>query len=75
MEEKQGTSLEEIFQELQDIHEALSKGISALGVLEKGAESLEMADALGIIAGYLHNLSDDVGSLARIGERCLAGNG
>lgn len=73
MEPKVNTSLSEIFEELSEIHEMLGAGLSTLAVLERGAESPEMAEALGLLEEYMRTPFEDLGSLAEIGRRSVAG--
>ncbi len=69
MEQQIGTSLAELFDELADIHRSLGAGLSTLAVLGKGADSPEMAEALGLVWEYMQSPYDDLGILARVGRR------
>lgn len=73
MERPIHTSLIEIFDELTAIQASLNQGISALAVLEKGAGSPEMADALDLVHSRLQSASEDMGLLAEIGRWALLG--
>lgn len=73
MEQKIGTPIVEIFNELAEIHESLGIGLSTLAVLKKGADSPEMAEALGMLGDYLYSQFIDLGSLAEIGKRSVVG--
>ncbi|WP_322168781.1 hypothetical protein [Acutalibacter caecimuris] len=64
-------SLERLFEELGELHRLIRAGMSTLAVLERGAESQEMADALGVLASYLQSFVGDVGTLALAGGRLV----
>lgn len=68
MEKRIGATLEELFEDLKDIHETLNTGVSMLAVIQKAAESPEMADALDFLVSYLRGAVEDVGILTRFGQ-------
>lgn len=72
--EGKGTSLVELFGELSQVHEALGTAVDALAVLERGADSPEMAGALSLLWEYMRTPVDDLGALAAIGSRAVAGS-
>lgn len=69
MKSEINVTLGELFEDLEGIYEKLRTGVSLLAMLEKAAESPEMTDALGFVAGYLRSAVDDMGILVRTGER------
>lgn len=69
MENGIGATLEELFVELEDIHENLNTALSMLAMLQKAADSPEMADALGFLVSHLRGSTHDVGILAQYGKR------
>lgn len=69
MEGKIGTSLAEIFEELEQIYKSLDAGLSTLALLEQATKSPDMAQALGLVGDYMRGAVEDVGSLAVIGKR------
>lgn len=73
MERPIHTSLAEIFEELTALHRSMEQGLAALSVLEKGTDSPEMADALGLVHSHLQSASDGMGQLAAIGKRAVLG--
>lgn len=66
------SSLEMLFDDLKGIYEGLHMGASLLALLEKTAESPEMAEVLAFLAKYMKDLVEDVGLVARYGERQIA---
>lgn len=71
MEGKIGTSLAEIFDELEQIYESLDAGLSTLALLEQATKSPDMAQALGLVGDYMRSAVEGVGSLAVIGKRSI----
>lgn len=69
MEGKIGTSLAEIFDELERIYKSLDAGLSTLALLEQATKSPDMAQALGLVGDYMRSAVEDVGSLAVVGKR------
>lgn len=72
MQDGIGASLEMLFDDLKGIYEGLHMGASLLALLEKTAESPEMAEVLAFLAKYMKDLVEDVGLVARYGERQIA---
>ncbi len=73
MQDGIGITLDMLFDDLNGIYEGLRMGVTLLAMLEKAADSPEMAESLGFLVKHLQSLVDDVGLVARYGGGQVTG--